>query len=208
MKPNNRFQRREILKLMTAFPGAAAVAMSPFATRLAKAIPAPAASEGIPAVYKPKVLDAHEWNTVRVLCDLIIPADQRSGSAGQCGVPEFIDDWLDFTRGGLLTQIRGGLAWLDMESHRSFGRDFVDCDSAQQGKLLDRIAYPEKASPEDSGAVAFFNHFRDLVVAGFFTSEAGIRDLPYLGNEPQAEWDGCPSEVLARLGLSKNLPSK
>lgn len=203
MKSNNRFQRRDMLKLITAFPGAAAVAMSPFATQVARAIPPQAVSSSDSTGYAPKVFDPHEWKTVYVLCDLIIPADRQSGSAGQSGVPEFMDDWLDFVRGELLTQIRGGLAWLDMESVRLFSHDFVDCDTAQQTRLLDRIAFPKKATPKNSGAVEFFNHFRDLVVTGFFTSAPGIRDLPYLGNEPRAEWNGCPSGVLSKLGLSK-----
>ena len=38
----------------------------------------------------------HQWRTVQVLCDLIIPADEHSGSATAAGVPEFVDDWLDF----------------------------------------------------------------------------------------------------------------
>jgi hypothetical protein len=42
---------------------------------------------------------------VRVLCDLIVPADERSGSATQAGVPEFIDDWLDFRKQKTATTI-------------------------------------------------------------------------------------------------------
>ena len=30
--------------------------------------------------YQPKVFSAHEWSTVRVLVDLVIPRDARSGS--------------------------------------------------------------------------------------------------------------------------------
>ena len=82
-----------------------------------------------------------------------------------------------------------------------FGTDFIDSTASQKKQILDRVAYPKKAAPEDASAVAFFNHFRDLVVNGFFTSEIGIRDLPYLGNEPQSEWQGCPTPVLAQLGL-------
>lgn len=204
MNAKLRFKRRDILKLMTAVPGAAAIS---FAPAVAKAVAAAEVLENGPATYQPKVLNAHEWKTVRVLCEVIIPADQSSGSAAQAGVPEFIDDWLEFTGGDLLTQIRGGLAWLDRESSRLFGNDFVDCDSSQQKQILDRIAYPQKAAAEDSSAVAFFNHLRDLVVTGFFTSEAGIRDLPYLGNEPRAEWDGCPSAVLTKLGIIKDQSS-
>ena len=109
-----------------------------------------------------------------------------------------------FKGGTLLAQIRGGLTWLDMECNRLFSHDFVDCTPAQQKQLLDRIAYPKTAAPEDSNAVAFFTELRNLVVSGFFSSKMGIADLPYLGNTMVAEWKGCPPEVLAKLGL-KNL---
>jgi len=198
---NVRFERRTILKLMAAMPGAAFTSMAPFLTSLAKATPGQAALHSDQA-FQPKVLDPHQWQTVRVLCDLIIPADQVSGSATQAGVPEFIDDWLDFTGGNFPAEIRGGLTWLDTECTWSFGHDFIDCTSDQQKQILDRIAYPQKAAPEDAGAAAFFNHLRDLVVSGFYTSEIGIADLPYLGNEPQSEWHGCPEAVLIKLTLA------
>jgi hypothetical protein len=68
-------------------------------------------------------------------------------------------------------------------------------------QILDRIAYPRKAAPQDASAVAFFNDLRDLVVSGFFSSKMGVKDLPYLGNTMVADWQGCPPEVLAKLGL-------
>jgi Gluconate 2-dehydrogenase subunit 3 len=196
-----RFERRDILKLMTSMPAAALVSVAPFASAVAQAAPQQTATQEGQGSAHPKALSPHEWKMVRILSDLIIPADGRSCSATQAGVPEFIDSWLDLKRGTLLDQIRGGLTWLDMQCNRSFHYDFADCSTARQKKILDRIAYPEKAVPEDASAVAFFNTLRDLVVSGFFTSQAGIRDLPYLGNEPQEKWDGCPAPVLARLGV-------
>jgi len=195
------FERRDILKLMTTMPAAALVSLTPLMSGVAHATPQQPAAQGGAATYQPKVFNPHEWRTLRILSDLIIPADDRSGSATQVGVPEFIDDWLNVKRGELLDQIRGGLTWLDMESNRSFKYDFAECSTARQKQVLDRIAYPEKAAPEDASAVAFFNTLRDLVVSGFFTSRMGIRDLPYAGNEPQEKWNGCPPPVLAKLGL-------
>jgi Gluconate 2-dehydrogenase subunit 3 len=195
------FERRDILKLMTGMPAAALVSVAPFASQVAKAAPQQSSAAKGQGSDHPRALSAHEWKMVRILSDLIIPADDRSGSASQAGVPEFIDDWLDLKRGTLLDQIRGGLTWLDMQCNRAINHDFADCSSARQKQVLDRIAYPEKSAPEDAGAVAFFNTLRDLVVSGFFTSQAGIRDLPYLGNEPQEKWNGCPDTVLARLGV-------
>ena len=77
----------------------------------------------------------------------------------------------------------------------------MDCSEAQQKQILDRIAYPKTAAPEDGAGVAFFNHLRGLVVSGFFSSKMGVKDLPYLGNQMLSSWEGCPASVLAKLGL-------
>src|SRR3989449_7198071 len=57
----------------------------------------------------------HEWETVRVLVDLVIPRDERSGSATDAGVPEYMDFMLNDRPDGQ-TPMRGGLAWLDNRS--------------------------------------------------------------------------------------------
>jgi Gluconate 2-dehydrogenase subunit 3 len=202
-----QLDRRGILKLLGAVPGAALISAAPLAKAVAEAASGTSAVPPSSTSYQPKVFDSHQWKTLHVLCDSIIPADQKSDGAVQAGVPEFIDDWLDFQRGSLPAQIQGGLTWLDLECNRLFRRDFVDCADDQQKQILDRIAYPQKAAAADSSAVIFFNRLRDLVVSGYFTSQAGIKALPYLGNEPQSEWNGCPAPVLAKLGLAKDKAS-
>ncbi|MHB8302915.1 MAG: gluconate 2-dehydrogenase subunit 3 family protein [Acidobacteriaceae bacterium] len=200
-----RFQRRAILKMMMAAPLAGWMPVASLAAQVAQMMPVSSATEddgdGSADTYQPKVLNPHEWRTIQVLSDRILPADENSGSASEAGVPEFLDDWLDYQRGEPLTEVRYGLAWLDSECTRAFQQEFVDCAADQQAQILDRIAYPHKAAPEDVRAVVFFSHLRDLVLGGYYTSEMGIRDLPYLGNEPQASWQGCPAPVLAKLGL-------
>jgi gluconate 2-dehydrogenase gamma chain len=197
-----RFKRRDMLKVFSAVPAA----LVPLGTAMA----APQKSSGSAAKaasgYQRKVFNDHEWETIKVLSDLIIPADERSSSATQAGVPEFIDDWLDFKGGKLKTEFLGGLTWLDLECNREFGHDFIGCTPAQHKKILARIAYPNKAMPEDLNYVAFFNHLRDLVVGGFFSSEEGVKDLPYLGNKVVAEWKGCPPNVLTQI--EENLKTK
>jgi gluconate 2-dehydrogenase gamma chain len=202
-KKKGELKRRDLLKVFTAVPAAA---MLPSAVAYGSKPPAGQTEKPVQAhgEYKPRVFNAHEWKTVHTLSDLIIPADERSASATQAGVPQFIDDWLDFKGGILKAQVLGGLTWLDMECTRLFSHTFVDCSTVQQKQILDRIAYPAKAAPEDANAAASFNHIRDLVVSGFFSSEAGVKDLPYLGNKMLTEWDGCPTEVLNKLGVSYN----
>jgi hypothetical protein len=71
----------------------------------------------------------------------------------------------------------------------------------EQKQILDRIAYPKPAAPEDAAGVAFFNQLRDLVVSGFFSSKVGVKDLPYLGNQVLQEWNGCPADVMEKLRI-------
>jgi hypothetical protein len=155
--------------------------------------------------YQPQFFNEHEYRTVKVLADWIIPADERSGSASDAGVPAFIDFIMnDPLIPGLerrQTAIRGGLAWLDYQCLQRYGVPFVECSRSQQQELLDLIAYPEVAPPEMAPGVAFFNSFRDLVASGFWSSKMGMEDLQYMGNTAIPEWTGCPDAVLAHLKL-------
>jgi hypothetical protein len=189
--------RRNLIHILGIAPAAAA-AQTP-AGHVHAAPPAPAKK-----AYRRKVFDDHQWRTAQVLCDLIIPADEHSGSATAAGVPEFIDDWLDFRaredgNQDLTAGVLGGLAWLDLESTRLFQKDFAAAEPAGQKQILDRIAWPARAAAADRRWAAFFTRFRDLTVSGFFSSKMGVTDLPYLGNKAVAEWKGCDPKVWAAI---------
>ena len=144
----------------------------------------------------------HELATITILADMIFPADDRSGSASEAGVVEFID----FNVGDqedLQVPIRGGLAWLDAYCRKQHGTSFVKSDRGQREQILDAIAWPSRAAPELSAGVAFFNRFRDLVASGFWSSKMGVDDLQYSGNVYVQEWNGCPQEVLEHLGIAE-----
>ena len=150
--------------------------------------------------YKPKFFTAHEWATVRVLVDIIIPKDERSGSATDATVPEFMDFLMD-DQTNRRTAMRGGLAWIDHQCEERYDKRFIECSDEQRTAVLDDIAWPAKAKPEFAHGVAFFNSFRDLTAAGFWSSKMGVQDLQYTGNVPVAVWKGCPDEALKKLGL-------
>jgi gluconate 2-dehydrogenase gamma chain len=149
--------------------------------------------------YKPKFFTPHEWATVVLLADIILPKDGRSGSASEAGAPEFID-FMMIDRPDGQVPMRGGLRWLDSECNTRFGKTFLTCAEAERTQVLDDIAYPRKASAEFSHGVAFFSRFRDMVATGFWTSKIGIEDLQYMGNRPTT-WDGCPDACLTHLGV-------
>jgi len=189
-------KRRESIKVLAA---ATAFAWTPAQLRRAAESAANARAAG--GVYEPQHFTAHEWDTVRLLVDLIIPRDARSGSATDAGVPEFMDFMLGDDP-DLATPIRGGLAWLDHACDDRYGKTFITASVGERTALLDDIAWPKKAKPEHSVGVAFFNSFRDLTASGFFSSKLGVQDLRYVGNTFVAEWKGCPPEALAKLGVS------
>jgi hypothetical protein len=192
--------RRGLFQILGSVP-AVAVAGASLAQAQTHDHATAAAAPAQPAFIR-RVFNDHQWKTVQTLSDLVIPADDRSASATQAGVPEAIDDWLDFRatqdgRDNLKAEILGGLAWLDRESRTLGASDFVSLSADRQKQILDRIAFPAKAAAEDSHGVAFFNRFRDLVVGFYVSSKAGVAFLPYLGNRAVARWDGCDPKIWA-----------
>src|SRR5438128_1607167 len=110
--------RRDVVQLLAVAPLATAFRWAPESVREAAALARETLARAAP--YEPKNFTAHEWETVRLLVDLIIPKDERSGSATEAGVPEFMDFMLGDDP-GLQTPIRGGLAWLARTGARRGG---------------------------------------------------------------------------------------
>ncbi len=153
----------------------------------------------------PRLLSAGELATLAALCDMIIPADAHSPAASTVGVPAFINEYVsapyDWAEKAAV-RVRGGLTWLNVESGKRFGRDFTALTIAQRTAICDDICYWPNAKPEYKAAARFFGEIRNLTQSGFYTSEAGMKDLQYVGNVPLSRWDAPPPEVLRKLGLS------
>lgn len=141
-----------------------------------------------------------EMATITLLADIIIPKDEISGSASEAGVPAFIDfivrDMPDHQ-----LPMRGGLRWLELQCLSRYGKGFAKATPVQQLKIVDDIAYPDRAKPEMKPGVQFFNLMRNLTASGFYTSSIGVKDLNYMGNQAN-QWKGVPDEVLKQYQLS------
>lgn len=147
-----------------------------------------------------KFFTEDEMATISVLANIIIPADEVSGSATDAKVPDFIA-FIVNDRPEYQTPMRGGLRWLDMQCAKRYQKAFRDCSSQKQIEMVDQIAYPEKAKPDMKQGVSFFNMMRNLTATGFYTSEIGIKDLGYMGNKPN-QWNGVPDDVLKQYGMA------
>ena len=140
-----------------------------------------------------------ERKKIEILVDIIIPADETSGSANDAEVPDFIEFMMK-DMPGYQVPMRGGLMYLDYRADELFEQDFLTCSESQRLQIIDEIAYPDKASAGMEGGVSFFNMLRNLTATGFFTSKIGLQDLGYVGNQPNV-WDGVPQEVLDKHGF-------
>lgn len=195
--------RRTALKVLGAASVAAVVppSLEADATALAGAVQPGAAPK--PKPWKPAFLTAAEVTTLRVLVDDIIPRDERSGSATEAGVVEFIDYNLAVPETDERTRVqwRGGFRWLDAEATKRFGKKYHRLATAERHAILDDLAWPDRVKPEFRAGSAFFVRVRDMTAGGFFSSRMGHEDLRYMGGA-SGVWDGAPQAILDRLGVS------
>jgi hypothetical protein len=143
--------------------------------------------------YTPKYFSAPQYAALVVLCDIIIPKDEKSGGAVEAGAPEFID-LLTSENEKFQLRLGGGLFWLDGYCTDHYGKVFLDCAPEQKKEVLDLIAFRKNAKqdPSLSHGVSFFILLRNMTCDGYYTSKIGIADLGYIGNTSQREFPGCP----------------
>src|ERR1051325_3700997 len=138
--------RRNALKALGATAGAAPLLPSLSGGGLAAF--ADAQRAGAPPVLK--VLTPAQYVTVERLVEAIIPTDERSPGAKDARVADYMDLLLAEADEGLRKDWLAGLAALDAESAKRFGRPFARLDPAQTDALLTDIsAYETRKAVSD-----------------------------------------------------------
>lgn len=168
--------------------------------------------------YTPQAFHAGEYETLQRLSELIIPADDHSGSALDAGAPEFID-LLSSQNQELADIFVSGIFWLDREMGRRSSSRFKDASGEEQTRLLDDLADEADGSEEvlrgfRAGAeyagfkdytarpdrrlgpgARFFVWARRLIVDAFYTSAIGFEEVGYKGNRYLTEYE-VPQEAI------------
>jgi gluconate 2-dehydrogenase gamma chain len=188
------FSRRDLLKALGATTAGSALRLVPLeaakkAHRVVNAEKAVSSGSG----YVPKFFSPRQYETLRALCQTIIPADHESGGALEAGAPEFID-LITSENNELQLQLGGGIMWLDSTCSERYGQTYFECTTQQQKEILDLIAFRKNADehPRLRPGVEFFSTLRKFTADGFFTSEIGVKYLGYVGNTYLTEFPGCP----------------
>lgn len=210
MSEPHRMDRREAIKWMVA--ATATVSLLHFRSFGASASAATGygtdpdlMKDYQPGDLWPLTFSPEQRRAVAALCDVILPADDRSPSASSLGVPDFIDEWISAPYPGQKAdrkEILEGLAWLDQESDSRFGAVFANLSDAQKRGICDDICFVPRAKRKFKTAARFFARFRNLTAGGFYTTPQGWKDIQYIGNVALAKFDGPPPEVLKYLNLT------
>jgi hypothetical protein len=189
--------RRQALKKLAAGGLGAATAplWSQRLTALALAHADPhtlqAAAPAAAAPWTPKLLDAHQNETVVAISELIIPQTDTPG-AKAAKVNEFIDLVLFDAGPAERKEFLRGLAWMDARSHELFGADFVSSTPEQQTALLTILSARNGKSASDQLGRDFFESIKALAVTGYYTTEIGLRkELQEDGGLFFASYPGC-----------------
>ncbi len=152
----------------------------------------------------PLTMTTEQRELTSVIADILVPREGDNPSASEVNVTDVIDEWVSAPYSRFQSdrvEILTGLAWLDEESMRRFGGNFVAASGQQQLKIIDDIAY-EKASsdPEFSRMARVFDGLRRLVMTAYFSSPEGTRDIGYQGNIAIAgDYPGPTPEAMEHL---------
>jgi hypothetical protein len=117
-----------------------------------------------PGELWPLTLSAAQRQIAAALCDVIIPADDKSPSASAVGVVDFIDEWISAPyaeQKADRTFLLEGLARLEADAMRDFNKSFANLAAHEHRVLCDAICYLPNAPAERREAAQFFARFRD-----------------------------------------------
>jgi hypothetical protein len=143
----------------------------------------PAASGAAPAppakpLWKPVVFDAHQFATVSVLCDQIVPATDTPGALA-AGVPRYLDLMLSHSRPSQREELLAGLAWIDAQAIRQQGVPLAKLPPASQAALLTAL------DDATAGASArYFRQWKSAIAQIYYNTAAGYRELNKGGRVP------------------------
>jgi hypothetical protein len=137
-----------------------------------------------------KVFSPPQFETLEVLVEAIIPADDRSPGAKQARVADYVDLLLSEGNRQLTLQWLGGLAALDADAASRFRAPFSRLGPGQVDAILQTISRNERAP--QTPLETFFVMAKQATIRGYYTSKVGIQEeLRYKGNQFLREFVGC-----------------
>jgi hypothetical protein len=163
----------------------------------------------------PLTLSAAQLSLLAVVADILVPRDGPVPSASEVGVPTVLDEWVSAPyprqQQDRIT-VLSVLAWLDDEATMRLGSRFLALARPQQLAIIDDIAFDNaQTKPQFQRIAKAFALLRGLVVAAFFATPEGTKDIGYVGNTaiggdypgPTPQAKAHLDKILTELGLKE-----
>jgi hypothetical protein len=152
----------------------------------------------------PKTLTTEQLTLVAVLADIIVPREGNVPSASELNVPEVVDEWVSAPyerQQGDRDIILHGITWINDESILRFQQPFIEIAQQKQLAIIDDIAYQNATLTQQFKQPAnAFSQLRKLILAAFFCTPEGTKDLGYQGNVAIAgDYPGPSDEAIEHL---------
>ena len=146
--------------------------------------------------WKLAFLNDHQNQTLIALSDVIIPPTDSPG-AKEALVNRYLDLLLSVQPVAFQQRFVDGLAFVDRESQKLFGKDFVALPGEDQISLLTAWAYPEQPdwwieqeNTSDPGQ-KHFAHLKGMIADAYYGSEIGAKELGWDGEITHGPYQGC-----------------
>jgi len=201
-RSSSLINRRDLIR--AALAAGATSALSPafsFAQAISSGLtPAALGEDGSKFLTDPNwklaFLDAHQNETLIAISDVLIPATDTPG-AKDALVNRYLDLLLSVQPAADQQRFVHALAFIDGESQKQFGKDFVGLATEDQVWLVKPWAYPEdrdwwmeQGTKPDPG-LHHFSHLKGLIVDAYYGSEVGAKELGWDGEITHGAYQGC-----------------
>jgi hypothetical protein len=193
--------RRELLRgaLYASLASALGPAFSVAQAVSAELTPAAKGEDGSKYLTDPNwklaFLNDQQNETLIVLSDVIIPATDTPG-AKEALVNRYIDLILSVQPAEFQKQFTDGIAFIDSESQKQYGKDFRALAAEDQHALLMPWAYQAGASiwtqeAKVDPAHQHFGRLKAMIAAAYYGSEIGAKELGWDGAYTHGTYEGC-----------------
>jgi hypothetical protein len=143
--------------------------------------------------YTPEFLDAHQFETLQLLAERIVPGSTKANSS------QFIDQLLTVSTPDeqrTMLQALGGFEQLAMARA---GVPWKQLTEQQQNDLLTVASTEKSGTPDARGRSStahvtirdHFEHLKGWIVGAYYSSELGMRELGWTGNLFFPAFPGC-----------------
>jgi hypothetical protein len=133
------------------------------------------------ADWKPLFLSAEQNEGLQSISEAMVP-----GSTSAL-VNRFLDLLLSVESAGRQQEFLASLAAMQAEGDRRFGNSFQKLSASQRDSLLTLVS----TAAEDSATRKSFEDLKEWIVASYYSSEAGMKELGWTANRFFPNFPGC-----------------